>query len=126
MKQKIRALAINVDKGEVNETYVGGLEDYYKEIGCKLIDIVKMSVGGKYYNVVCDDEGLLKRDFIVSATSGRQNHPMLVGNLVVVGEENQEGDLTGLTQEDIDHLLKHTGSTFDTGRQIFYYRLKTD
>lgn len=36
------------------------LSELYKLIGCDLIDIAQVEVGGKYFDVYCNDEFLLK------------------------------------------------------------------
>ena len=34
------------------------LEDYYRVIGCELVDIIEVSVGGKQFDLIADDEGM--------------------------------------------------------------------
>ena len=38
----------------------GGLEEWYRLIKCSLIDIVSREIGGRYYDVIVDDEGLYR------------------------------------------------------------------
>lgn len=38
----------------------GGLLEWYRLIKCNLIDIVSRKIGGRYYDIILDDEGLFK------------------------------------------------------------------
>lgn len=53
-------LLIDVKNNNVSVKMANSLKDYYRLIDCDVIDIVKRCIGGKYYNIICDDEGLLK------------------------------------------------------------------
>ena len=75
------------------------LDGYYKLLDCQTIDIVKRKIGGKYYDIVCDDEGLFADNALVSAVDG-DNQPMLVGKLLICNDDGK-GNEAGLTQEDI-------------------------
>jgi len=82
-----------------------GLEDYYKMIGCRCIDIVTRKIGRKYYDIVCDDEGTFVDDPLISAIDdfGRV---MLVGSLIICGRADSEGELTDLDANDIKYIKK--------------------
>ena len=100
----MRALWLDVENRKVKEVEVNGLEDYYRMIDCRMIDIVRRSIGGKDYNIICDDEGLLKDNITISAIN-KDWQEMLVGNLIICGFEKL-GELTSLTDEDIAHIKK--------------------
>lgn len=92
------------------------LQEFYKVLNCSTIDIVSREIGGKYYDIVCDDEGLCNNNPIVSAYD-RNCRPMLVGNLLIFGV-GEDGELGSLTDEDVEHIKKsirtiplETGST---------------
>lgn len=102
---KIKGVLVDVinkriETREVEDT----LEEYYNLLNCDMIEIVSRHIGGKDYDIICDEEGLLKVNPIVSAFDSL-NQPMLVGNLFIVnyGENGKEASLT---EEDIDHILK--------------------
>lgn len=99
----MKALFIDPQGNEAKVVNPGSLEDYYELIGCNLIDIVTRKIGRKYYDVICDDEGLLQDDPLISAIDdiGRV---MFVGKLIVCGLVNDEGENTDLTARDIKYI----------------------
>lgn len=94
----MRALLI---KGlDVTEVQANGLEDYYKLMEVDIIDIVTREIGGKFYDVICDDEGLLKENPIPTMFDD-EKQPMIFGNIIIAGLADGEGNMTDLTDEDI-------------------------
>ena len=81
------------------------LESYYKILNCKLIDIVSMKIGNRYFDIICDDEGLMKEDITLSAIYDDFT-PALVGNLLVVRHDGK-GNERSLTSKDILLVLEH-------------------
>ena len=82
------------------------LENLYAALECSLIDIVCRVIGGKTYNIVCDDEGLLREAPVLTAAT-LKGEPVLFGNLLIARNDN-EGNLTSLTDEDmriVEHAL---------------------
>lgn len=57
----MKVLLIDTDtlQPQVVET-AGGLQEWYRLIKCDLIDIVSRKIGGRYYDIIVDDEGLFK------------------------------------------------------------------
>ena len=102
----MKGLLIDVHNAKIQEVEVSELDDYYKWIGCENIDITSRKVGGRIYDIICDDEGFFHEPVLVSAVDSEQN-AMLVGNLIVMG--NSEGDeiLHGLSNEELKHLKKN-------------------
>lgn len=88
------------------------LQDYYKMIGCRYIDIVTRKIGRKVYDIICDDEGTFVDDPLISAIDD-MGRVMLVGNLIICGLADDEGELTGLSPEDIRYIKKRI-QTLDT------------
>ena len=82
------------------------LRQFYDLIGCRCIDITCRTIGGKPYNIVLDDEGLLVDRPILSAF-GEDMRPMLAGNLVIFNM-GPEMDLADLTEEDIANIKANT------------------
>lgn len=78
------------------------LDDFYKYLKCSCFDIARRKIGGKYYDIFVDDEGLLKEGFIVSAIDSKGN-AMLVGNLIFANHD-AEGNTTSLSEEDIANI----------------------
>ena len=81
----------------------GGLAEWYRLIKCDLIDIVSRKIGGRYFDIIVDDEGLYKGGAKVTALDTQQQ-PLLVGNLVICNHDGEGGE-TSLTDEDIE-LIK--------------------
>ena len=81
----------------------GTLEEYYRILNCTTFDIASRRIGDNYYDIYCDDEGLLQCNPVVSAVS-EDRKPMLVGNLFVT-KTNDEGETISLTTEEISEVL---------------------
>lgn len=97
----MRALLITKDDVKVvKSTGESDLEFFYKNIECDCIDIVARKVGGKVFEIVCDDEGLLKESPRPSAIS-KNNEVELVGNLMFFHGVDSEGDLIDITKDDV-------------------------
>ena len=87
------------------------LESFYKLLDCDMIEIAPRRIGfphhnrtTKIYDIICDEEGLLKDSPKISAIDNIGS-PMLVGNLLIVnmGEE----DVESLTPDDIAYIEKY-------------------
>lgn len=102
---KTKMLLIDVKNSGVCVVRADGLDDYYKLIDCRCIDIVSRRIGENVYDIICDDEGLLVDSPRVSAVDSA-GQPMLVGNLLIAGLADEEGHLTDLTADDIDYIAK--------------------
>lgn len=83
------------------------LNALYRLLDCDLIDIPTVSINGKPFSVVCNDEGLLEDDYWVSAVD-MHGHGRLVGSLFVVSADNDNGNLVGLDDADIALLSRRT------------------
>ena len=102
----MKMLMIDVENRKVKLVEANGLKDYYKLIGCRTIDIVHRTIGDDIeVEIVIDDEGALVESPKVSAIS-IDGTPMLFGNLLVAsGRVTEDGELTELTQEEIDEIM---------------------
>ena len=107
---KIRGYYINPVTGEHGERIVeDNLNSYYNLLDCNMIDIVSRKIGArtrKYYEIVCDDEGLLRSDARISAIND-MGGTMLVGSLFITGSVSAEGELTSLTDADVAKIKKN-------------------
>ena len=99
----MKMLLLDVYNNEVKVVEVNGLEDYYKYIGCSLIDIVRRTIGDMTVEIICDYEALFAEHPKVSAIDVL-GQPCLYGNLLVAGGEVIDGNLTELTEEEIEYL----------------------
>lgn len=103
----MKMLLLDVQNNELKVVEVNGLEDYYKYIGCSVIDIVRRKIGDLTVEIVCDDEGTFAEHPKVSAIDV-VGQPCLVGNLLVAGGEVIDGNLTELTDEEIEYIKQYT------------------
>lgn len=75
------------------------LENYYKILKCRLIDITERKINGKYFDIIVDDEGLFDSSNRVSAVY-EDGSPALVGSLIICNHDG-EGNETALSPGDI-------------------------
>lgn len=104
----MKMILIDVEKIHVDLVDVNGLDDYYKYIGCRCIDIVRRNIGGLPVEIVCDDEGLLVDNPKPSAVT-IDGEPTLFGNLLIASGRVVDGELTELTVEEMHHIAEHLG-----------------
>ncbi len=123
----MKAIYLNVEDGKAPK--VVDIEDnlnvFYKMLNCKTIDIVTRKIGNNYYDIICDDNGIFK-DVPITSAIDNKNKSALVGNLLVVGLPNDDGDLQGLTDEQTFKILKNTHLIFQIGTDCItrHYVLK--
>lgn len=101
----MKMLLLDVINNEVKVVEANGLEDYYKYIGCSLIDIVRRKIGDLTVEIVCDDEGTFVEHPKVSAID-IIGQPCLYGNLLIASERVIDGNLTELTEQEIEYIKK--------------------
>lgn len=89
------------------------LYEFYRLLKCDLIDIPVRSIGGKPYHIICDDVGFFANDPKPSAVYRNSQTVGLVGNLLIAGECDCEGDILGLSDEDVKRILANTQGVLD-------------
>lgn len=110
--RKITGVLVNVNTGTVKEvTIEANLDSYYKTLDCTCIDIVVRKLGPYRFDIICDDEGLLKANPRVSAT-GPNGQPMLVGNLFFC-HHDEEGNTTSLHPDEVTFILSRVSYLLD-------------
>ena len=83
-------------------------------------------LGDREYEIICDDEGLSKRPALVSAVNN-DGQPMLVGNLIVMGNSGGDEDMHEISFDEIQHLKKHFMHVVTKGSgPIHHYTLLCD
>lgn len=111
---KIRGVLVTT-KGdiEVAEVEQNKLQSYYDLLECDVIDCTVRRIGSREYDIICDDEGLMKENPTVTAvTHGFLPKPALVGNLFICNHD-EEGNWTGLTDEEVKEIKGNTMYVFD-------------
>lgn len=105
--KNITGMLIRTDGSSASfKTIPANLESYYKTLDCERIDIVNRQVGYEKayrFNIICDDEALLKSPAIASALNHSFDY-CLYGNLFVVGVDKETGGIRSLTKDEREHL----------------------
>ena len=119
----MKMLLLDVKNRDVKMVEANDLEDYYRLIGCRTIDIVSRTIGDVKVEIVCDDEGALVNNPKVSAID-IDGTPMLFGNLLVAsGRVTEDGELTELTKAEVKELMNNiatiTTSVYKEPYQVF-------
>ena len=119
----MKMLLLDVKNRDVKMVEANDLEDYYRLIGCRTIDIVSRTIGDVKVEIVLDDEGALVNKPKVSAID-IDGTPMLFGNLLVAsGRVTEDGELTELTRAEIDEIMDNiatiTTSVYKEPYQVF-------
>lgn len=91
------------------------LETYYEMIDCDFIDITMRKIGGRYFDVIVDDEGLLKGRMVQAYSADHE--PMLAGSMIICHNDG-EGGLVGITEEDEEILGEHITSGIDRNGNV--------
>lgn len=99
----MKMLFLDVHNNDLKLVEANGLDDYYKYIGCSVIDIVRRKIGDVTVEIVCDDEGTFVEHPKVSAIDV-VGQPCLFGNLLIAGGKVIDGNLTELTEEEVEYL----------------------
>jgi hypothetical protein len=87
------------------------LESYYTALGCDVFDITTRKIGQNFYDIYCDDEGLLKCNPVLSAVDS-DGAPALVGNLFIC-KHDEEGNTIGLESHELQEIIASTRTVFD-------------
>lgn len=112
----MRSLLLNTNTNKLRAVKTkGDLDDLYRLIECNTIDIVTRQIGNKVFDIVIDDEGLLVENAKISAVDDF-GEPMLFGNLLFFNNDGN-GNLTELTEDDIKCIRKHTRTITDSDNE---------
>ena len=87
---------------------------------CRYIDIVKRKIGRKNYNIICEDDGYGVNESLVSILNRRDQNQNVYGNIVIAGVEDKEGELTSLSDRDVESVVSKIGYTSEVieGKEI--------
>lgn len=77
----------------------------FKElIDCDFLEPAYVSVNGVEYEILADDEGMLKEDVFPTVFMGSESNPQIFGNIIVCHYNRQRDVDEGLTAKDISLL----------------------
>ena len=127
-------LLLDVEKQELREVECKDLEDYYKEIGCRCIDIKEVFVINRntkknmYIDVIYDDEFLLtnnrKIPSVLYITERNNLETYLLGN-VIFARHNRNGEIESLSDEQLEFIKScMTEIPFEVIDEISNIRIK--
>lgn len=102
---KIKGVLIDPDGGATIVELDKKLDAYYKTLDCRCIDIVRRTIGGRMFDIICDDESLLVDEPCPSAIS-LLGEVMMCGKLFVVQFDGKD-DVQSLSDEEIAHVLSN-------------------
>ena len=106
-EQKLTLFLVSIEDKKAEKVVIDhSLQAFYDTIHCfnDTIDIVMRKIGGKYFDVICDDDGLAKDPHHCSAVD-KEGEPMLVGSFLVANHDSA-GDTRSLTDEEIAVIQK--------------------
>lgn len=121
---KIKAFYVDPSTNTAEEREITpDLDTYYELLHCDCIDIVNrgFAMCNRRFDIICDDMGLYADDPRISAIDDHMQ-PMLVGALLVIGQADEEGNETSLTDEDVK-ILKHYVRSFGTRVHPIPYKM---
>lgn len=119
MANKVKGFLVDVENRCVkNVEFEDTLESIYRLLNVDYIDVAIRKIGNHIYDIICDDEGLLKGNAIPSAFDSDEN-PQLVGNLLIV-KAGDDGNFASLSDEDFENLENHVGqiTLTDSGLKV--------
>ena len=106
----MQMLMLDVENKDVKMIEANTLADYYRLIGCDYVDIIHRRIGDVEVEIVLDDEGVLVENPKPSGISVNGSI-MLWGNLLIAsGRVTDEGELTELTEEEIDDIMDNVAT----------------
>ena len=81
------------------------LKTLYKVLDCDLITITSRKINGKYYDIYCDDEGLLKPNPIPAIIMmDNKELDLIVGNCFICSA-NEEGETISISELEVTSIL---------------------
>ena len=80
------------------------LEVYYEMLNCDMIDINTITVNDVEYDIIHDDEFLLKRPLVPTLYV---NNELIIFGAFLISRANEDGEEIGLTHKEIDNFLEY-------------------
>ena len=88
------------------------LSCYYDLIGCDLIDIVRAKIGESTVAIVCDDEGKLRDNPVITGVVGTT---IFVGSLFICAIDSR-GEFRSLKKKELSEVRSYI--TMDEGQPV--------
>lgn len=74
-------------------------------LGCDWLELAMRKIGEHYYDILCDEEGLLKENRAMSAVD-LFFRERLYGNLIIA-KHNDNGEMVGLTNDEVLEISRN-------------------
>lgn len=100
----MKYLLIDVINDNIQMVEANDLDDFYKLLNCRCIDIIYRKIGDTNCTLIVDDEGLLIDNPIISAIDV-SGSPCLVGNILIASARTVDGEFTELTSEEVQDIM---------------------
>lgn len=104
----MKMLLVDVFSEKVFVVDAETVRDYYHFLKCNSVDVRlrQIGAGGDYFSIICDDDGQLSDCPKISAVDCFLE-VAFVGNLLISGKADGNGNLVPLSNADVSYLLKH-------------------
>lgn len=95
---------------------VTSFDDIAKEINCDYIEMLHVRVGNRNYDLIVDEEGKLRSEYVSGLLCWSYGNTFLVGHIAITISDRGIGD------EDYDYIKKHL--EYRGGLPVFYAQTK--
>lgn len=113
--KRVDELILTIEQANI----LDDLATYYGIIGCRTIDIVQRKIGKQWFDIICDDWGLIKaQENNELPTSIWPQSECLYGTLILA-HHNNEGDLLSVEPNDLFEV--HSALKKWTNGKISYF-----
>lgn len=109
MKKRIKAFFLSPLFGIQFKEVEDSLDVWYHELSCEMIEIHNVDIGGRRFEMICDEEARLRNgtQWISAVCDNIFQKTHIIGKIAVTGAADDEGNLTSLTEDDYDLILRH-------------------
>ena len=111
--KKIKVMILDGISEPVITEITDSLDEYYKIIGCRVIELPERKIGGIRYWIICDEEFLLTESQSpenISSICYRDGKcaEIILGKIIIV-KPGRGGKCASLTDEDIERIRENIG-----------------
>ena len=104
----MKVVYLNVIEGDVMQMDImDDLQVFYDMIHCRTVEMPEVRIGNRdtYFNIICDEEALLKSGAIPSVFT--ESEAMLYGNIIICKANYNTGELESLTDDECAYIKSH-------------------
>lgn len=127
MKKKLDVIKVErIDEEMITATLItinDDLSDFYREIDCHTIDIVERRYKGRLFDIICDDEALLRSEPGLPTSLWFDKKGVLLEGLfgtLLLCHNDGHGELTSATPEDLIKIQEaYIFASYGTPKESF-------